>query len=297
MVKKSPLATGIRMFNCDICSGDQAIELPFVRRYTNGQVIHICKNCGFIYVRMRRPFHRIAEVWSKELFGKAYTSATPLMLARHTYIAEFLRQKLGLKNKTVCDIGAEEGQFLNILKNNYQAAVFGIEPSANNCRLLAGQKVASFCGTLEEYLACAGNGKEFADIATMMWTLENATSPKELVLGARELLKPGGYLLVATGSRILVPFAKPLDLYLSSNPVDAHPSRFSRNSLCNLLRICGFKPEFVNSYLNDALLMCVLAKKTKIPDNPVINKDDYRQVKRFFQKWHQDSRFFNGFNK
>lgn len=279
-------------FACDLCSSKDAIKVPYVRKYTNGQDIHICKRCGFIYVKKRRPYYKIAQVWSNELFGKAYTARTPLMLARHIYIAEFIDQTLGLKNKKVYDIGAGEGQFLNIIKRDYGSLVFGIEPSRINCRNMRKLGIKCFEGTLEEYIQSHAFKKYSADIVTMMWTLENAASCKDMLIGARQIIKKGGYLVIATGSRILVPFSKPLNLYLASNPVDTHPARFSINTLTSLLAVAGFKVMHVNPYLNDSLMLCVIAKKIKIPENTKIKGDDFRRVRDFFKKWHKDTLFY-----
>ncbi|UCC96068.1 MAG: class I SAM-dependent methyltransferase, partial [Candidatus Omnitrophota bacterium] len=256
---------GYKEYPCDICGSRDAIEVPHVRTYTGGQAIHICIRCGFIYVKKRRPYDIVAGVWSKQLFGKAYTSRSPLMLARHTYIAEFIDQRLSLKNKKVCDVGAGEGQFLRIVKKEYGAPVFGVEPSRTNCKILKNSGIRCFQGTLQE---CVQNKrvKDYqADILTLMWTLENATAPRPILMEARKIIKKNGYIVVATGSRILVPFSKPLNLYLSRNPADTHPARFSANTLNLLLATCGFKVKHINPYLNDALMLCMIAQKTKVP--------------------------------
>ena len=38
-------------YECDICGYLDAIEVPNCRHYTGGQPIHICSNCGFVYVK------------------------------------------------------------------------------------------------------------------------------------------------------------------------------------------------------------------------------------------------------
>lgn len=280
-------------FPCDICLSTDAVELPYAPKYTRGQEIHICKSCGFIYVKMRRPYDKIAQVWSSELFGKAYTSRTPLMLARHTYIAEFINQQIALKNKKIYDIGAGEGQFLDIARKHYGAKVFGIEPSAFNCKLMLKAGIQNFCGTLEDYICSPRRKNAHADLVTMMWTLENATSCRDLLLGARKILKKNGHIVIATGSRILVPFSKPLALYLSQNPADTHPSRFSVNTLTSLLKVTGFRTVCVNPYLNDSLMLCVIAKKATIPEKIRIKGDDFRKVGDFFRRWHKESLFYS----
>lgn len=290
LIKEEKKENQYQVYPCDLCAETEAVEIPRVREYTNGQVIHVCKNCGFIYVKRRRSFDVIAKVWSDEIFGNLYTARSPLMLARHTYIAEFIDQNVGLKGKIVTDIGAGEGQFLNIVQKNYGANGFGIEHSPRNGELLKRLNIRSFTGALEDYLK-SEEKKEFSDIVTMMWTLENATNPRQILSGAYQILKKGGYVVVATGSRILVPFAKPLSLYLSTNPADTHPSRFSVNTLSSMLSVSGFKVRYINPYLNDGMMLCVIGEKSKIDPQAKIKGDDYREVIDFFERWHKEGCF------
>ncbi len=117
-------------FPCDVCGSTDAIEVPYARNYTNGQPIHICKECGFVYVKLRRSAHEIADTWSDELYGDGYTARIPAVKARQTYVAEFVDVNIGLRDKQVCDIGTGEGQFLEInRKEEYGAKVFGTEAS------------------------------------------------------------------------------------------------------------------------------------------------------------------------
>ena len=69
------------------------------------------------------------------------------------------------------------------------------------------------------------------DIVTLNWTLENTGDCMDVLERARKLLNPDGHICVATGSRILVPFKKPLSTYFSDNPADLHCFRWSANSL------------------------------------------------------------------
>ena len=47
-------------YPCDVCGCDKAVEVPYARLYTGDQPIHICKGCGFVYVRRRRD---AAKAW------------------------------------------------------------------------------------------------------------------------------------------------------------------------------------------------------------------------------------------
>ncbi|MDP7603846.1 MAG: methyltransferase domain-containing protein, partial [Alphaproteobacteria bacterium] len=128
----------------------------------------------------------------------------PAVKARQIYVAEFIDTFIGLRGKTLCDIGGGEGQFLEIVKApDYGAEVFTIEPSPSNCAAMRERGVEAFQGTIEDFLADAPGLERRFDIVSIMWTLENCRSCRSMLDGAYELLKDGGHILVATGSRIL----------------------------------------------------------------------------------------------
>ena len=41
-----------------------------------------------------------------------------------------------------------------------------------------------------------------------MWTLENSSEPNEMLRISGNILKDNGFIVISTGSRILVPFKK-----------------------------------------------------------------------------------------
>lgn len=280
---------GYRTYACDICGEEETLEVPHAREYTNGQAIHICKGCGFVYVKERRSHKAVADIWSNQLFGEVYTSATPLVQSRHIYVAEFLDQQIGLRDKLVLDVGAGEGNFLRTVRDLYGAKVFGVEPSLENCKKLDGLGIDNYCGTLEEFY---GSGRNLQpDVATMMWTLENSVNPRSMLDYCHSILKPDSHILIATGSRIMVPYSKLLNLYLSKHPVDIHPSRFSRNSLENILRVSGFEPTF-NRYEGDTLLLA-LGLKNRTTGKQQLRIDEPTKVAEFFEKWHEITEWFS----
>ena len=288
-------------YECDICGYLDAIEVPNCRHYTGGQPIHICSNCGFVYVKKRRSSDEIARSWSDEVFSNkfnkdTYTARVPAVKARQTYVADFIDTELGLNNKEVCDIGAGEGQFLEIIQNDYQAKVYGVEPSEKNSLLLKKNNFKHFIGTAENFR----NNEMFKtkigtfDIVTMMWTLCNSFSCKEMMNVAFDLLKPGGHLCIAEGSRIMVPFKKPLHYYFSKMKADLHPYHFSMNSLKNLFQISGYEVTNVNRYI-DSDVLCMIGKKMS-KNNDIsksnIQKDKPNEVADFFNRWHKETKAY-----
>jgi 2-polyprenyl-3-methyl-5-hydroxy-6-metoxy-1,4-benzoquinol methylase len=264
--------------NCDLCQSPDAIEVPHAREYTGNQPIHICCGCGFVFVRERRSAREIADSWSG-LYDGTYTPSNPAVIARLTYVAETIRQQVGLEGKSLCDIGAGDGTFLQIAKQ-MGAQPFGIEPSTAHAAMEV-LSIAHFAGTVEEAKASVPR----FDIVTVLWTLENCGSCIDMLKAARQMLKLDGRLVVATGSRILVPWKKPLHCYLGKNPADTHAFRFSVNALRRAFYSAGFLPMYLNSYIdNDVLLMIGVPV-----DNPAFMglTDNPQAVTDFFWRWHE----------
>ena len=279
-------------FPCDLCGGSDAVEVPHCREYTDGGPVHICTTCGFVYVIKRRSARRIADDWSEEIFGGEYTAAIPAVRARLTYVAEFVNNELGLSGKAVCEIGAGEGEFLDLVRQDrYGASVFGIEPSGQNCELLKQSGIDCFKGTIEDFRQAAQDADQSADIVTIMWTLENCQSCTGMLSGAHDILRDNGHVVVATGSRVLVPFKKPLHDYFGGNAVDTHSFRFSANTLRGILAVSGFEVTHVNRYL-DSDILCMIARKVDGGDGKSRTGDDYLDVHSFFERWHVDTKMY-----
>ncbi|MCK5541088.1 MAG: methyltransferase domain-containing protein [Desulfobacterales bacterium] len=281
-------------FPCDICGSKDAEEVPYAKLYSDGQEIHICKKCGFVYVKYRRDSDSVAKTWDKIYssdvkISTPYSPKIPAVKARQTYVAEFLDVNLGLDGKKIVDIGAGDGQFLKIVKDNYDASVFGVEPYQNNCDKMNSNSIDCFCGTIESY--CDSKDYQKADIATIMWTLENCASCRDMLFGARNLLKEDGYVIVATGSRILVPFKKPLQNYIGTNPADTHCFRFSANTLRALLAVNGFETVYINRYI-DTDHLCVIGQKKPEDSKIEWQGDDFLSVYDFFERWHKENIYY-----
>lgn len=277
--------------NCDICGSNEPIEIPFAKLYTANQPLHICSTCGFVYVVKRRTSEEIAKMWSEEIYGEIYSAVkNPAVISRQVFVAEFLSKHIELQGKDVCDIGAGEGLFLNYLRKEYFINPFAIEPSTVNCKRLESLGINAFDGTIEQYVSQKSKERKF-DLITIMWTLENCLSCTDMLRMASSLLKPGGKILVATGSRILVPFKKPLFKYLSKNPLDSHSFRFSFNTLKSVLGLSGLKISYSNQYIDNDILS-VLSEPLAENEKPEIVYDNPIAVMDFFERWHKESVYY-----
>lgn len=291
-------SSSVRIFSCDLCGADDPVEVECVRSYTDNQPIHLCRRCGLVYVRSRRDARSIADDWSNSLYvagtpsGPHYTARRPAVRARQMFVAAFIADTIGTQGKSLCDIGAGEGEFLKTIREDeFRASVFGIEPSVANCRILADLGIANFEGTIEDYAAGAAAESQRFDIITIMWTLEACQNPSQMLDAAHAILRDDGHVVVATGSRILVPFKKPLQYYLGAQPGDLYPVRYSERTLRGHLAVRGFETTHVNRFI-DSDVLCVVARKTDRRSSLPWEKDDYRKVLAFFERWHDETRRF-----
>ena len=277
-------------FSCDLCGSDNAEEIPAIHEYQPDQPVHVCRDCGFVYVPKRRSAKAIADSWSDELYEHAYTAGIPAVKARQLYVADFIHSAIGLKGKALCDIGGGEGQFLDMARNPaYGARVFAIEPSERNCGQMGEMSIECYHGTVEDFNQDPAERKRRFDIVTIMWTLEACRSCRDMLDAAYGVLGEGGHIAIATGSRILVPFKKPLHYYVGNDKWgDTHPFRFSANTLRALLAVSGFAPIHINRHFDTDYLVVIAQKTDRTKDIPW-EKDDYREVIDFFDRWHRET--------
>ena len=290
--------TGYDTYPCAICDGEDFAPIDAVQTYTNGQLLHACKACGLVQAISRRSAQEIAKAWSEDVFAETYTKHTytakiPHVLARQTFVAATIDDALPLKGKSLCDIGAGEGQFLEIVRQpEYDADVFGVEPSTKNCQLMSDLGIENFAGSVGDFHESPESSKKKFDIVTIMWTLEACSDPRDMLDAAHGILNEGGHVVIATGSRIMVPFKKPMQYFMGSGePVDQHPFDFSHNTLEGMLAVTGFKKTYVNRYIDNDVL-CMIAQKRPSGEEISWQKDDYQAVIDFFSRWHEDTKSY-----
>ena len=282
------------IYDCDICESKNCQEISVTRDYLDNNPLHVCCDCGFVYVRERRNAETIAEDWSNIIYDSGYKPEIPAIVARHVYVAEFMANEFNLKDKTLCDIGAGGGQFVDIIRRpEYGALPFSIEPSETNCAKMTALGIKNYRGTIESYVDQNVFASKHFHLVSFLWTMENAHSCRFCINTAYNLLENEGYIIIATGSRILVPFKKPLHnylgLYKGTHTPDLHAFRFSANSLQNLLTIGGFEVIRINRYIDSDYLVMIgkkIGKSAKI----TLRKDDPREIVKFFNRWDFDTR-------
>lgn len=260
------------------CGINQPLPIPALAGRSTGDIA-VCSGCGSVYVPVRRPAGVIAQEWGK-LFGDHYKPALPAIKARQLAVAESIEQFVRpINGSRIIDVGAGQGEFAHLLRQ-YGAHVTAVEPSGKNVARMLSEGTDALAGnaeTAQNLLA------ETADIVTALWTLENAGDARAFVMACRAMLKPGGTLVIATGSRILVPFKKPLASYIAPGvPADLYPWRLSRAASEVLLTSCGLRIVWENRWWDsDSMILAAQAgEPIRKPQG-----DDPREVIAWFGRW------------
>ncbi len=284
---------------------NRTIELKFLKKISKSKV-YISKNTGMVFHGDIKSSKFAADYWSKEIFSNEtigsknkFTSNTPFFGARHYYAINFLK-KINIKNKTICDFGAGEGNLILKLSNYFNhKKLIAIEPSKKNCLLIKKnfnqnkKKIPLVINsTIENSIH---KSKKKCDIAVLTWTLCNCSKPLDIIKSIYNLLNKDGYLLIGESSRILVPYKKPIFNYFNSKQYTgfSHPWHFSYNSLCNLLILNNFKIRYVNKFYNEDNLFIIAQKKKSFKKK--FKKDNVKKIKLFFKNWLKESKNFKHF--
>jgi len=247
--------------DCDLCGSAEFTPLEVARPYVGDEQIPVvCKGCGFVYIRERRTSEEVIESWKQLYATKAYDPTLPGVRARLWYVAEWIGQNLAVKAEH-SDLGSGDGWLSEeMLRRGWNTSRY--DPAFGQANLSVG-----------------GN----ADIVTITWTLENCVDCIGMLKEARALLKPDGRLIVATGSRILVPPRKRMSAYFSRTPADTHCFRWSARTLELAAHRAGLQLDAENDWQQNDVLLKSFRIAGPAPGVPI---GDYPpDVLDYFQNW------------
>ena len=284
------------------------LHLNFLSKVSKSPV-YVSKKTGLIYHSDISSSEKTVEKWSDKIFNpkknnpkkEIYTSDFPGMQARHYFVIDFLRRKVKLKNKSICDFGCGEGSILFKLRKFFGLSkLVGTEHSQKNINII--KKIFKknkfnspklFQCSIEDFAEKKINTSK-VDVGILTWTLCNCSEPLRVVKSLSESIKKDGYLIVAESSRIFVPFKKPIqnNFNLGNLMGSYHPWHWSFNSLTNIFKLYGFELISNNRYWDEDNLVLIF-KNSKIK-NPKFIFDNYLHVASFYKRWLKDSlKYYN----
>jgi len=260
---------------CLLCGSNRSSVFDEREMHGYHVVNHICSDCGFIYLSPRMSEDELDSFY-KEHYRTLYQGQedpTTANLKTQTLRAEDLHQfaqKSAGKVKRFLDIGASAGLLMEAFKNNSGSEIVGVEPG-DSYRVFSQGKGLTLYSSLEEMQKV---GEEKFDIICMSHVLEHISDPKEYLLGLRELLNKGGYLLLQ------VPHVTWHDSFEI-----AHLTSFSPHTLREMVQVVGYKQVSIKSHgypLSKLfpIYTTILARKIELDDEYAIRADSFVKSKR-----------------
>lgn len=209
----------------------------------NGFSFVECACCGTVYVSPRPPlaafeaFYRDSDssrFWAEVFFPAVMKARKAQIFApRAQQIAELAAQR-GIAPRTVIDVGAGWGLFLECWKNqNAQARVLAIEPSPEMGRECQAKGIEVLPKVAEDAEEWAG----LADLVVSFEVMEHAHDPVRFVSSLLNLVRPGG-MVVATSL-----CSDGLDLQI----LGAHSHSYFPPHHLNFMSVAGFERLFTRA--------------------------------------------------
>jgi len=227
--------------------------------------LYVCSSCGLVHTDRGTP-EETAKAW--EEWPVNYDPSWPAARARQVYVAEFLVQH-GL-TKGVFDVSVGDGFFIKECRRR------GIPATG----LVQGRsRPGCYTGTIEN-----NEVEGRFPVVCINWTLENTADPVAMLRWARAY---GDHVVVATSSRILVPFKKPLWAYIDRSPVHLHPQFFSFETLRSTMGHAGLAVGINNRYIDSDYLVVV-----GVDGEGWWSGDHPDKVIEFFNRWHEDTKCY-----
>ncbi len=169
-----------------------------------------------------------------------------------------LINSFGTDQKTLLDIGAGTGDFINFCKKNNWNVV-GVEPS-NKAKEIASTKELVLLSSIEEIK------EEKYDVITMWHVLEHVPNLNDYIKALKKLLKKDGVLVIA------VPNFKSYDAnhyknFWAAYDVPRHIWHFSRKSISKLFSEVNMRVEKILPMKFDSYYVSILSEKYKNEKN------------------------------
>ncbi len=227
---------------CGLCGGDER-ELKFQEgRFS----VVTCKRCGLTYVTPRLADASLLEHVYDEGYWRStaakdrgytdYRADEPLYLKTYRRRMAVIRRHFS-RPARVLDIGCAAGFFLRVMQEEGWD-VTGVEPSdairSHAERLLGTERVHA--GLLED----AALPKGAFDLVTLWDVIEHVPNPLEVMRGARELVAPGGRLLLET-QNVRSAAARLLGRRWQHYKHAEHLYHFDPRTIASLLERSGFE--------------------------------------------------------
>jgi SAM-dependent methyltransferase len=262
--------------SCDLCGARDWIVLHTGDRYGMGLHTVYCRQCGLLFLNPRPTASAMSEFY-RDHYRRFYESVTVpdegylergALRKRADHVVDVVSRYAdragGEHDVRFLDIAGAEGTFLKCVREAFpDAYLCGVEPNpqfAEYARSHAGAHI--YTGRLEDYLCSAEREALPFDVITLNHVLEHFSSPREALVGIRDLLASDGILYVEVPNVVNGGGIGQIHL--------AHLYMFYPETLELLCTSCGY--EVVDSQTEGlpgiCPAMCVVLRKRTDGDHP-----------------------------
>lgn len=224
--------------SCPVCGADR--PRGFLTVY--GWPIHECRRCRVGFVWPQPSDRLIGEFYGSDYWAGYLGSDEPLanrpairsnILERQADCLERIAGRdLGHR---ILDVGAGDGSMLRVLADRGYERLLGLDLDPAGCRR-ARERLGVEIRPTDLFEFDEGDW----DVITLWAVIEHLKQPVAVVRRARELLRPGGLLLLMTGDNESAPALVQGTVDLWVYPPE-HLFYFGRRSLVDLLAAGGFE--------------------------------------------------------
>ncbi|MEO0479325.1 MAG: class I SAM-dependent methyltransferase [Planctomycetota bacterium] len=235
--------------SCQLCGQTEFTEMFRDEPYS----VRICKDCGFVYVTPRLDDEALKEVYGatywesdkpREQGYANYAADADLYLKtfrRRARLVERFLPGYGNRSARILDVGCAAGFFLQVMHERGHD-VRGCELSAAIARhaveVLGEERV--HVGFLHEVAGTERFPKGHFDLVTMWDVLEHVPDPQALLHEVKEMLAPGGHLLLET-QNVQSRFAKFVGKKWHHFKHEEHIYHFDPKTIRKILDDCGYE--------------------------------------------------------
>lgn len=264
--------------SCPLCNESQRAQID-KRDYRGYQVINqLCANCGLVYQSPRMTESELDTFYRHEYRQIYQGSEDPgkrdlsVQRARAKVLVNILKEAGIEKVQRFADIGSSSGLLLEIIRDEYQCQVVGIEPG-QAYRDFAEKRGLKGYDTL---IAVDDAGESVFDLISLVHVLEHIPEPVSYLKILREK-----YL--ALEGRILIEVP---NLYAHDSFEVAHLTSFSKHTLFQVVKKAGYST--ISIYLHGQprsnlipLYITLLASRSlEIPSRSAVEEERWIRLKR-----------------
>lgn len=204
---KNPASYQFEAVNCYQCGADDndfflVGEEDLTGKEGNFQYV-TCRSCGLAFQNPRVALSHIKNFYDSEYIAHRkkkdwgiLTSLYENAMSKHDRDKEKLVSKYvkldSNSNSKVLDVGCAVGSFLLHLKDKYQAQISGVD-FKDDLKFPRFDEIDFHCGLFYEQDSLQANSY---DLITMWHFLEHCYNPMESLRKAKELIKPGGKIII-----------------------------------------------------------------------------------------------------